>query len=220
MIFALDMNITDLQPASEPSESSREQIRSIFYGIIFFIGFLGNLWVTYSILRFSIVRKITTNLTFINLSLLIMMPFSINTNLWNKSTHGWILCKFMVLSPNVSFIAHALTLFLMCMEHAFGDVMSKARGYRKHRIKAASITCLCVWVVAFLLSLPPLIYLRYSTVQLPTGGELRVCVDYWPNSVSRAAYTSMKLLLLILTIIGCVLMKTSRTPVQCTDLKQ
>ena len=163
-------------------------------------------------------RKITINifvlnLVFINLSLLIMMPVSITANLWNKSTHGWVLCKFMVFIPNVSFIAHALTLFLMCMEHAFGDVMSKARGYRKHRIIAASITCLCVWIVACLLSLPPLLYLRYSTVQLPTGGELRVCVDYWPNSVSRAAYTSMKLLLLILTIIGCVLMKMAMSGV-------
>ena len=82
----------------------------VFNGIICDFGILGNLWVTYVILRFRKMRT-TTNIYILNVSLanlcfLAMVPFHMNIILTSSWRFGSFMCTFYMALLNVSYTAY------------------------------------------------------------------------------------------------------------------
>ena len=134
----------------------------VCYGVIIVLGIPGNLWVTYIITRYRGMRTVTSlfllSLATANIVYLIMLAFATHSMLKQAWLFGVTMCITYQTLLSVSLTAHALTLIAMTLERCVPRGVVTLTG--STQLLLTGVTCVCVWVVSVLASVPSMIYSR------------------------------------------------------------
>ena len=164
--------------------SVQELVGVVFNGIICAFGILGNLWVTYVILRFRKMRTTTNiyilNLALANLCFLAMVPFHMDIILTSSWRYGSFMCTFYMIL-NLSYMVYIYTVPVLCFDHVFG--IPKMIGCIRYKSMVSCTICLCIWIVSVLISLPTMMYTKQKEYKTYMGHVQRSCVISWPDNV-------------------------------------
>ena len=168
-----------------PRLSVGELVAVVFYGIICAFGILGNLWLTYVILRFRKMRTTTNiyvlNVSLANLCVLAMVPFLMETTLTSSWGFGSFMCTFYMTLLNVSYTAYIYTVPILCFDHVYG--IPKMIGCIRYKAMVSCTICLCIWIVSVLISLPTMMYGTQVEYETYMRHVQRSCMISWPDNV-------------------------------------
>ncbi|XP_074844382.1 atypical chemokine receptor 4 [Carettochelys insculpta] len=130
----------------------------VFYSLAFIVGIAGNSLV---VAIYAYCKKLKTktdvyimNLAIADLLLLLTLPF------WAaNAVHGWVLGNIMckVTSALYTMNFSSSMQFLACISVDRYNAISKPQSHQRGG-KQCSVTCICVWLAAILLSIPELIF--------------------------------------------------------------
>ncbi|XP_041087323.1 C-C chemokine receptor type 7-like [Polyodon spathula] len=142
--------------------SFRAWFLPIVYAIICFVGLLGNLLVMLTYIYFKRLKTMTDvyllNLAAADILFLLTLPF------WAISfSQGWIFglvaCKMVYYIYKVSFFSGMLLLMCISADRYFAIACAtSAHRHRSRAIYFSKVSCVCLWILALIFSLPELVY--------------------------------------------------------------
>ncbi|XP_033915050.1 C-C chemokine receptor type 9-like [Acipenser ruthenus] len=146
----------------------RQYYVPVLYWVVCILGALGNLLVVGIYAPFRNRLKTMTdvyllNLTIADLLFLFTLPF------WAVSaSEGWIfgliMCKLVTSIYKINFFSCMLLLTCISVDRYIAIVQAtKAQKFKVKRLLYSKLVCVCVWMLAILLSLPELIYADLKT---------------------------------------------------------
>ncbi|XP_043937931.1 galanin receptor type 1-like [Protopterus annectens] len=183
----------------------------VIFGLIFFIGIIGNTLVMVVIGRIKSRRSRSTTNTFIlNLSiadlsfLLFCVPFQATIYSLPEWIFGAFLCKFVHYFLMVSMLVSIFTLVAMSVDRYIAVVHAKRSPCIRNK-KNASIAVGVIWVLSFIIAVPVAQHqILINHVEAPNSS---FCwEDNWSNEVLRKSYKVTILVigyLLPLVLISC-----------------
>ncbi|CAI5795468.1 C-X-C chemokine receptor type 5 [Podarcis lilfordi] len=145
-------------------ESTTQQLRAFLvpfvYMLIFLLGGVGNLMVIVILWCYRRSRSSTElflfHLALANLLLVFTFPFGVVQNI-----AGWIfgpfLCKVLSATNRINFYSSSLLLGCISVERYLA-VVHALWAFQKQRAISVHLTCLGVWVISLLLTLPDLLF--------------------------------------------------------------
>ncbi|XP_009071844.1 PREDICTED: LOW QUALITY PROTEIN: C-C chemokine receptor type 7-like, partial [Acanthisitta chloris] len=141
------------------------------YSIICFIGLLGNGLVMLTYIYFKRLKTMTDiyllvhkNMTFLEVSHLLTLPF------WATSAakhwlFGKFACKAVYCICKMSFFSGMLLLLSISIDRYFAIVQAaSAHRLRPRMIFLSKVTCILIWLLAFILSIPELVHSGVNNV--------------------------------------------------------
>ncbi|XP_019405908.1 PREDICTED: C-C chemokine receptor type 7 [Crocodylus porosus] len=153
--------------------SFRAAFLPVMYTIICFTGLLGNGLVMLTYVYFKRLKTMTDvyllNLALADILFLLTLPF------WATSAaKHWIFgefaCKTVYCICRMSFFSGMLLLLSISIDRYFAIVQAaSAHRLRPQMILVSKITCILIWILAFVLSIPELVHsgVQYSENSLP-----------------------------------------------------
>lgn len=170
------------------------------YGIIFFLGTLGNVLVCYVVCSNRAMQTVTnlfiTNLALSDILLCLVIPFTPLYTFIGRWIFGRVVCHLVPYVQATSVYVSTLTLTAIAIDRFFVILYPL-----KQRMKLS--TCMSVlfgiWITAMLVTLPYGIYMR---VDIVNGRE--VCEEDWPIE-SFEIYFGVSTLLLQFVIPFCII---------------
>ncbi|XP_002737407.1 somatostatin receptor type 2-like [Saccoglossus kowalevskii] len=186
----------------------RTSVIPLFFGIVCFLGILGNGTVIAVLLRFNNMRTVPNiyilNLAFADLLFMFSIPFLAFQYATSNWVFGQALCKIVFAVDGMNMFTGIFILTAMSIDRYFAIVHGiTSIKYRTVR-NARMINC-CMWLLSILVTLPLWIY--SSTVS--TNPQQVKCDIVWPKEVFSMYFTIYAFVLgfaLPVTIIsGCYL---------------
>ncbi|KAM5132153.1 C-X-C chemokine receptor type 5 [Mantella aurantiaca] len=154
----------------------------ILYSLVFVIGIIGNGLVLYILMRHRRLHSRTdtflVHLAIADLLMLVTFPFGVA-----DAITGWVfgdcLCKIVRVISRVNFYCSSLLLGCISIDR-YLSIIHAINAFRKKRVMTVHITCFCVWLFCFLLSLPNFFILG----TMPDGNFTRCGYynGYFPNN--------------------------------------
>ncbi|KAK1173633.1 C-C chemokine receptor type 9-like [Acipenser oxyrinchus oxyrinchus] len=146
----------------------RQYYVPVLYWVVCILGALGNLLVVGIYAHFRNRLKTMTdvyllNLTIADLLFLFTLPF------WAVSaSEGWvfglIMCKLVTSIYKINFFSCMLLLTCISVDRYIAIVQAtKAQKFKVKRLLYSKLVCVCVWMLALLLSLPELVFADQKT---------------------------------------------------------
>ncbi|XP_053125391.1 C-X-C chemokine receptor type 5 isoform X2 [Hemicordylus capensis] len=169
---------------SEVAESSvplfRKLLVSGVFLLIFLLGSLGNLLVIVILWRYRQFRTSTElflfHLALANLLLVLTFPFGVV-----ESIAGWVfgtfLCKVLSATHRINFYSSSLLLGCISVDRYLAVVYA-VQTFRKRRALSIHLTCLVVWLLSLLLTLPDLLFTQVWTA----ASNMSIC-HFAPSGV-------------------------------------
>uniref|UniRef100_A0A6J0TQ51 C-X-C chemokine receptor type 5 isoform X1 n=1 Tax=Pogona vitticeps TaxID=103695 RepID=A0A6J0TQ51_9SAUR len=145
----------------------------VVYLLIFLLGSLGNFLVIVILWRYRRSRTSTERFLFhlalANLLLVLTFPFGVV-----ESLAGWVFgtfsCKVLSATHRINFYSSSLLLSCISVDRYLA-VVHAVRTFQKQRALSVHLTCLAVWLLSLLLTMPDLLF----TEVWEGGDNLSVC---------------------------------------------
>uniref|UniRef100_A0A8C8RZZ4 Atypical chemokine receptor 4 n=1 Tax=Pelusios castaneus TaxID=367368 RepID=A0A8C8RZZ4_9SAUR len=168
----------------------------VFYSLAFIVGIAGNSLVV-AIYAYCKKPKTKTDVYIMNLAiadllLLVTLPF------WAaNAVHGWVLGNFMCKLTSALYTMNFSSgmQFLACISVDRYYAISKPQSHRRGG-KQCSVTCVCVWLAAILLSIPELIF---NTVK--KNSDRYGCFPVFPMDLGQLLKASIQILEITLVFV-------------------
>ncbi|XP_006813726.1 somatostatin receptor type 5-like [Saccoglossus kowalevskii] len=160
-------------------------ILPVIFGIICFSGLIGNALVIYVLLRRSKIKTVANvyilNLASADFLFVVMLPFLAYTNSGSNWIMGEAVCKLVHGVDGLNMFAGIFTLVALSFDRYLAVVHGlRSRKYRT--IKAARMTCVLIWVLAFLVTVP--LWVSAVTIEFYGITLCEVAAPEWmPQSV-------------------------------------
>uniref|UniRef100_A0A8C8SAS5 C-X-C chemokine receptor type 5 n=1 Tax=Pelusios castaneus TaxID=367368 RepID=A0A8C8SAS5_9SAUR len=146
----------------DPTHLFKKIFVLLVYLLIFLLGSLGNALVLIVLERYKRTRTTTENFLFhlalANLVLMLTLPFGMT-----ESLVGWIfgtfLCKVLSSVHKINFYCSSLLLGCIGVDRYLAIVYA-IHTYRKRRVRSIHLTCLAIWLISLVLSLPDLVLME------------------------------------------------------------
>ncbi|CAH1793451.1 unnamed protein product [Owenia fusiformis] len=156
-------------------------ILSVLYVIICLVGIIGNGLVIYVILMFVKMKTVTNmyilNLALADLAFLVGLPFLTVTTIARHWVFGNHMCKIFFVLHSINWFTSVFTLTVMSCDRWLAVCFPyKAMHYRTPI--NSRVICLAIWLVAFLVMLPIMLY---SGTSDPTNSGYKTCTITWPQ---------------------------------------
>ncbi|CAM2107806.1 C-X-C chemokine receptor type 5 [Lepidochelys kempii] len=153
---------TVLSPAGDPTHPFKKIFVPLVYLLIFLLGTLGNALVLIILERYKRARTTTENFLFhlalANLVLVLTLPFGVA-----ESLTGWIfgtfLCKVLSAVHKINFYCSSMLLGCISVDRYLAIVYA-IHTYRKRRVRSIHLTCLAIWFISLVLTLPDLVLME------------------------------------------------------------
>ncbi|XP_014662340.1 PREDICTED: somatostatin receptor type 2-like [Priapulus caudatus] len=163
-------------------------VLTIVYSVISVVGLCGNSLVIYVVLRFSKMKTVA-NVYLVNLAIadeifLLGIPFVIVTAQMHTWPFGDAMCKVYMTTATVSQFTSSVSLIVMSFDR-YMVFCQPLRSLRSRTRKLAVGICSCVWTMAFMMTLPVILY---AGVQGDDGQEDVTCVVTWPGHASDTIF--------------------------------
>ncbi|XP_065273379.1 C-X-C chemokine receptor type 5 [Emys orbicularis] len=148
--------------ASDPTHPFKKIFVPLVYLLIFLLGTLGNALVLIILERYKRARTTTENFLFhlalANLVLVLTLPFGVT-----ESLTGWIfgtfLCKVLSAVHKINFYCSSMLLGCISVDRYLAIVYA-IHTYRKRRVRSIHLTCLAIWFISLVLTLPDLVLME------------------------------------------------------------
>ncbi|XP_002734239.1 somatostatin receptor type 2-like [Saccoglossus kowalevskii] len=156
----------------------------VFAAVVFLVGVIGNGIVTITMLRYKKMRKCVTNIYILNLALadfffFLVLPFVVYFNSPLNWIFGEVMCKLTMGLDGMNMFTGIFTLTAMAVDRYRTIVcLVDTRSYR--RISKAKFTCIGLWVVSLLITLPLWFYAEVE----PRRDNILVCTIPCPVAVT------------------------------------
>ncbi|XP_048373844.1 C-C chemokine receptor type 7 [Sphaerodactylus townsendi] len=195
------------------------QFRAAFlpamYTLVCVVGLTGNILVMVTYIYFRRLKTMThtylLNLALADILFLLTLPF------WSTSAvKYWVFkelaCKAVHCIGRMSFFTGMLLLLSISIDRYFAIVQApSAHRLRSQRVLASKITCLAIWILAFILSIPELIFrVVYEPDQQPPRCTIRTNNLLAFDTGIRVSQMVIGFLvpLLVMTFCYCVIIRT------------
>ncbi|XP_006815836.1 somatostatin receptor type 2-like [Saccoglossus kowalevskii] len=155
----------------------------MFAAVVFLVGVIGNGVVILTMLRYKKMRKSVTNIYILNLALadfffFLVLPFVVYFNSSFDWIFGEVMCKLTMGLDGMNMFTGIFTLTSMAVDRYRTIVrLVDTRSYR--RISIAKFTCIGLWVVSLLITLPLWFYAEVE----PRRDNILVCTIPCPVAV-------------------------------------
>ena len=211
-------------PIRAPSASLLDYVLVTLFGIICFIGLLGNALVIY-VIAGNKNMKTVTNYLILNLSVadslfLIVIPMAMTTSILKYWIFGEVLCKAYYILTCINQFTGAFTLTAMSGDRFLAVCYPiAARGLRT--TKNASVALAIIWIASLVFITPIMLY-----AGLVQHGPYSSCTIMWPakqRAIGIKTFTIYTLLLGFaipvagITVMYTLLVVRLRRPVQTID---
>ncbi|NXS90611.1 CCR7 protein, partial [Jacana jacana] len=158
----VDYNLFETLCEKEEVRNFRAAFLPAMYSLICFLGLLGNGLVMLTYIYFKRLKTMTDiyllNLALADILFLLTLPF------WATSAamhwlFGELTCKAVYCICKMSFFSGMLLLLSISIDRYFAIVQAaSAHRFRPRMIFISKVTCILIWVLAFILSTPELVH--------------------------------------------------------------
>ncbi|XP_042328267.1 C-X-C chemokine receptor type 5 [Sceloporus undulatus] len=143
-----------------PADHSAKVLVPVVYLLVFLLGGLGNLLVMVILWGYRRTRSSTEvfllHLALANLLLVLTFPFGVA-----ESLAGWVfgtfLCKVLSATNRINFYSSSLLLSCVSVDRYLA-VVHALRTFQRQRSLSVHVTCLAVWALSLLLTMPDLLF--------------------------------------------------------------
>ncbi|XP_004689257.1 PREDICTED: C-X-C chemokine receptor type 5 [Condylura cristata] len=134
------------------------------YGLIFFLGMVGNILVLVILERHRQTRSSTETFLFhlalADLLFVFILPFAVA-----EGFLGWVLgtflCKIVIALHKINFYCSSLLLACIAVDRYLA-IVHAVHAYRHRRLLSIHITCATIWLAGFFFALPEILFAKVS----------------------------------------------------------
>ncbi|KAM9316487.1 type-1 angiotensin II receptor [Gastrophryne carolinensis] len=161
----------------------------IIYSIIFIVGIFGNSLVIIIIYYYMKMKTVASiflmNLAIADLCFVITLPlWAVYTAMGYQWPFGNFLCK--VASAAITLNLYTSVLLLTCLSiDRYKAIVHPMKSRMGRTMMVAKVTCIAIWIIACLASLPIVIFRRVMTVK---GVNVTICGYYYGSSNTQKAF--------------------------------
>nr|XP_022313642.1 orexin receptor type 2-like [Crassostrea virginica]XP_022313643.1 orexin receptor type 2-like [Crassostrea virginica] len=173
----------------------------VLYAITFVVGLSGNVLVCFAVWRNRSMRTVT-NIFIVNLAIadltviIICLPPTLLADVTETWYFGFIMCKVALFLQTTSVAVSVFTLSAISVERWYAICYPLHFKSTKRRAK---IIILVIWIIAFLLALPEIIFAElHRSVQRQYIDLLISCRPSWPSMSNQVMYQGLMMVLMYL----------------------
>ncbi|NWI60918.1 CCR8 protein, partial [Calyptomena viridis] len=152
----------------------------VLYSLLFVTGLVGNVLVLCVLTAFRKIKTMTDvyllNLTISDLLFVFSLPFLVQYSIMSQWTFGNVMCKIISSAYFIGFYSSAFFITIMSIDRYLAIVQS-VYALRIRRAAHGVVTSLVLWVIAFLASMPDLIFFQEMNVD----NQLK-CIPHYPDN--------------------------------------